>query len=183
MPPSTPQRSSCAKPSWTRWPACSPPGGVDLYLPYGRTWQKNLVWLVFGVTFGGFGLLAGRLGAPLLFPLVFGGVGGAFTVWAFFALGNSLKVQFSPQGLRTERRLLGFMLAWHQVPRRDLQGLQLVQSYTSQSGSQHTVWYRIRVALKSGKTITVADSLRGEAVAEQMLQQLAQATGLPVRAD
>ena len=159
------------------------PGGVDLYLPYGRTWQKNLVWLVFGVTFGGFGLLAGRLGAPLLFPLVFGGVGGAFTVWAFFALGNSLKVQFSPQGLRTERRLLGFMLAWHQVPRSDLQGLQLVQSYTSQSGSQHTVWYRIRVALKSGKTITVADSLRGEAVAEQMLQQLAQATGLPVRAD
>ena len=45
------------------------------------------------------------------------------------------------------------------------------------------MWYRIRVALKSGKTITVADSLRGEAVAEQMLQQLAQATGLPVRAD
>jgi hypothetical protein len=29
----------------------------------------------------------------------------------------------------------------------------------------------------------VADSLRGEAVAEQMLQQLAQATGLPVRSD
>ena len=110
-------------------------------------------------------------------------MGGAFTVWAFFALGNSLKVQFSPQGLRTDRRLLGFMLAWHQVPRRDLQGLQLVQSYTSQSGSQHTVWYRIRVALKNGKTITVADSLRGKAVAEQMLQQLAQATGLPVRSD
>ncbi len=36
---------------------------------------------------------------------------------------------------------------------------------------------------ESGKTITVADSLRGEAVAEQMLQQLAQATGLPVRSD
>ena len=136
---------------------------------------------MFGVTFGGFGLLAGRLGAPRLFPLLFGGVGGSFSVRAFFALGNSLKLQFGPQGLRTERRLLGFMFSWHQVPRRDLQGLQLVQSYTSQSGSQHTVWYRIRVALKSGKTITVADSLRGEAVAEQMLQQLAQATGLPVR--
>ena len=135
------------------------PGGADLYLPYGRTWQKNLVWLVFG------------------------GVGGAFIVWAFFALGNSLKVQFNPQGLRTERRLLGFMFSWHQVPRSDLQGLQLVQSYTSQSGSRHTVWYRIRVALKNGKTITVADSLRGEAVAEQMLQQLAHATGLPARSD
>ena len=63
------------------------PGGVDLYLPYGRTWQKNLVWLVFGVTFGGFGLLAGRLGAPLLFPLVFGAWAallpcGPFLRWA-----------------------------------------------------------------------------------------------------
>ena len=43
------------------------------------------------------------------------------------------------------------MFAWHQVPRSDLQGLQLVQSYTSQSGSQHTVWCRIRVALKTAK--------------------------------
>ena len=157
------------------------PGGVELYLPYGRTWQQHLVWLVFGLSFGSFGVFAGRMGAPLIFPLVFGGLGGGFAAWAFFALSNSLKVQFSPQGLRTERRLLGFIFAWHQVPRSDLRGLQLVQSYTSQTGTRHTVWFRIRVALKNGKTITVADSLRGRAVADQMLQALAKATGLPAR--
>lgn len=158
------------------------PGGIDLYLPYGRAWRKDLAWLLFGLAFGGFGVLAGRMGAPLIFPLVFGGVGGGFAAWAFFALGNSLKVQFSPQGLRAEHRLLGFMFAWHQAPRSDLQGLQLVQSYTTQTGARHTVWLRIRVQLKSGKSITVVDSLRGEAVANEMLQLLAAATGLPARA-
>ena len=67
------------------------------------------------------------------------------------------------------------------MPRSDLRGLQLVQSYTSQTGTRHTVWYRIRVALKNGKTITVAVSLRGRAVADHMLQALAKATGLPAR--
>ena len=119
------------------------PGGVDLYLPYGRTWQKNLLWLVFGVTFGGFGLLAGRLGAPLLFPLVFGGVGGAFTVWAIFALGNSLKVQFSPQGLRTERRLLGFMFAWHSVPAQ-VEAATLQSHKPSKGGTAHSIAIRYR---------------------------------------
>ena len=53
---------------------------------------------------GGFGLLVGRLGHRRC-SLVFG-AWAAFTVGPFFALGNSLKVQFSLQGLRTERRSL-----------------------------------------------------------------------------
>ena len=57
------------------------------------------------------------------------------------------------------------MLAWHQVPRRDLQGLQLVQATPSQSGSRHTVWYRIRVALKTANHHRGRQP-RGEAVAE-----------------
>ncbi len=107
-------------------------------LPYGRTWQKNLVWLVFwrdlwrlwpaGRPPGGTAAVSFRVWRR----------GRRFTVlWAIFALGNSLKVQFSPQGLRTERRLLGFMFAWHQVPHSDLQGLQLVQATPRNRGSRH----------------------------------------------
>ena len=157
------------------------PGGVDLYLPYGRTWQKNLVWLVFGVTFGGFGLLAGRLGAPLLFPLVFGGVGGAFTVWAFFALGNSLKVQFSPQGLRTERRLLGLMLRWHQVPPHDIARLRVVESYTVESNSKRDVYYRITAELRGGRQLTIAQDLKGRAQADKLLASIGGWTGYATR--
>ena len=156
-------------------------GGVRLYQPYGRLWRHNLLWLVMGGVFFGFGMAAKGMQAPVVFLVLFGGVGGAMLLWGFFALCNSLRVQLDGQGLRTERRLLGLMFAWHQVPRSDLRGLQLVQSYSSQSGAEHTVWYRIRVVLKSGKTITVADSLGGKAVADQMLQTLSDATGLPTQ--
>jgi hypothetical protein len=156
-------------------------GGVRLYQPYGRLWRHNLLWLVMGGVFFGFGMAAKGMQAPVVFLVLFGGVGGAMLLWGFFALCNSLRVQLDGQGLRTERRLLGLMFAWHHVPRSDLRGLQLVQSYSSQSGAEHTVWYRIRVVLKSGKTITVADSLGGKAVADQMLQALSDATGLPTQ--
>jgi hypothetical protein len=156
-------------------------GGVRLYQPYGRLWRHNLLWLVMGGAFFGFGMAAKAMQAPVVFLVLFGGVGGAMLLWGFFALCNSLRVQLDGQGLRTERRLLGLMFAWHHVPRSDLRGLQLVQSYSSQSGAEHTVWYRIRVVLKSGKTITVADSLGGKAVADQMLQALSDATGLPTQ--
>ena len=156
-------------------------GGVRLYQPYGRLWRHNLLWLVMGGVFFGFGMAAKAMQAPVVFLVMFGGVGGAMLLWGIFALCNSLRVQLDGQGLRTERRLLGLMFAWHQVPRSDLRGLQLVQSYSSQSGAEHTVWYRIRVVLKNGKTITVADSLGGKAVADQMLQALSAATGLPTQ--
>jgi hypothetical protein len=131
--------------------------------------------------FFGFGMAAKAMQAPVVFLVLFGGVGGAMLLWGFFALCNSLRVQLDGQGLRAERRLLGLMFAWHHVPRNGLRGLQRVLSYTSQSGAEHTEWYRIRVVLQDGKTITVADSLEGKEVADQMLQTLTKATGLPVQ--
>ena len=157
------------------------PGGVDLYLPYGRTWQKpglagvwRDLWRLWPAGW--------PPGGTAAVSLVFGGVGGAFTVWAFFALGNSLKCSSARRACAPSGASWVSCFAWHRCPHSDLQGLQLVQSYTSQSGSQHRVVPDTGGA-ENGKTITVADSLRGEAVAEQMLQQLAQTTGLPVRSD
>lgn len=154
-------------------------GGVRLYQPYGRLWRQNLLWLVMGGAFFGMGMWAGYSGAPALFPVVFGGVGGAMLLWGFYALCNSLTVQLDRQGLRTERRLLGLMLAWQRVPAKDIARLHIKESYTQQSGHQHTTFFRVQVNLRNGKSVTIADSLRGRPVAEQMLARLAQATGYP----
>lgn len=153
------------------------PGGVRLYQPYGRLWRHKLIWLGMGGAFLGFGVMAGRMGAPVLFPLVFGGVGGAMLVWGFYALCNSLRVQLDRDGLHTQRRLLGLMLAWHRVPARDIARLALKESYSSQTGTRHVTFFRVQVVLKSGKAITVADSLRGREAAEQLLASLASSTG------
>lgn len=152
-------------------------GGVRIYQPYGRLWRQNVWWLVIGGAFFGMGMAARAQGAPLLFLLMFGGVGGAMLLWGFFALANSLRVQLDRQGLRIERRLLGLMLAWQQVPASDIARLSYEESYTTKSGSKHTTFYRVQVSLRNGKSVTIADSLRGRPVAEQMLARLTQATG------
>ena len=152
-------------------------GGVRLYQPYGRLWRQNLLWLVMGGAFFGMGMWAGYSGAPVLFPLAFGGVGGAMLVWGFYAVSNSLTVQLDRQGLRTERRLLGLMLAWRQVPAHDIARLSIQESYTLQSGHQRTTFFRVQVNLRNGKSVSIADSLQGRPVAEQMLSTLAKATG------
>ena len=152
-------------------------GGVRLYQPYGRLWRQNLLWLVMGGGFLGLGVMAGYIGAPVLFPLAFGGVGGAMLVWGFYAVSNSLTVQLDRQGLRTERRLLGLMLAWRQVPAHDIARLSIQESSTLQSGHQRTTFFRVQVNLRNGKSVSIADSLQGRPVAEQMLSTLAKATG------
>ncbi len=154
-------------------------GGVRLYQPYGRLWRQNLLWLLMGAVFFGAGVAAGRMGAPALFPIAFGGIGGAMLLWGFYALGNSLTVLLNRQGLRTERRLLGLMLAWQRVPASDIARLSIRESYSSQSGHKSTTFYRVQVNLRSGGRVTIADSLRGRPVAEQMLARIAKATGYP----
>lgn len=153
------------------------PGGVRLYLPYGRLLRQNLVWLGMGGALLGFGVMAGRMGAPTLFPVVFGGVGGAMVVWGFYALCNSLRVQLDQDGLQTERRLLGLRLAWHRVPARDIARLAVKESYSTQTGTRHMSFFRVQVDLKNGKKIAIADSLRGREAADQLLESIASATG------
>ena len=155
------------------------PGGVRLYQPYGRLWRQNLLWVVMGGGFFGMGMVAGAMGAPVFFPIVFGGLGGAMLLWGLFVLCNSLRVQLDRQGLRTERRLLGLMLNWQRVPASDIARIAIKESYSVQSGSQHTTFYRLQVVLRSGSRVTVADSLRGRSVAEQLLARVAKATAYP----
>lgn len=85
-----------------------------------------------------------------LFRLLFGGVGGLVLLGSFYALANSLRVQLDHNGLRTERRLLGLMLRWHQVPPHDIARLWVVESYTVESNSKRDVYYRITAELRAG---------------------------------
>lgn len=153
------------------------PGGVRLYQPCARAWRTHLPMALMGGAFAGIGLFAGGQGAPLLFPLVFGTLGGALLLYALYGLANSLRVELGTRGLRTERRILGLVLRWRQVPPQDIARLRLKVSYTTQAGTRSTTVYRVQVELRNGQAITVADSLRGREVAEHLLRTLAERTG------
>ena len=152
-------------------------GGVRLYQPYARGWRTHLPLALTGGAFAGIGLFAGAKGAPLLFPIAFGALGGALLLYALFCLTNSLRVDLGTRGLRTERRILGLMLRWRQVPPQDIARLRLKESYTAQAGTRSTTYYRVQVELRNGQAITVADSLRGRETAEHLLRTLAERTG------
>ena len=152
-------------------------GGVRLYQPYARGWRTHLPLALMSCAFAGIGLFAGAQGAPLLFPIVFGALGGALLCYALFCLTNSLRVDLGTRGLRTERRILGLMLRWRQVPPQDIARLRLKESYTAQAGTRSTTYYRVQVELRNGQAITVADSLRGRETAEHLLRTLAERTG------
>lgn len=153
------------------------PGGVRLYQPYGRAWRTQVPLGLMGGAILALGGFAGREGAPLVFPIVFGTLGGALLAYALFSLTNSLRVELGTRGLRTKRRILGLMLHWRQVPPQDIARLRVKESYTTQTGTRSTTIYRVQVELRNGQAITVADSLRGRETAEHLLRALVRGTG------
>lgn len=163
------------------------PGGVAMYFPAGRWWGLKLALAVMGAVFLTVGALVpweqestGEVG-PWLFRLLFGGVGGLVLLGSFYALANSLHVQLDHNGLRTERRLLGLMLRWHQVPPHDIARLRVVESYTVESNSQRDVYYRITAELRGGRQLTIAQDLKGRAQADKLLASIGGWTGYATR--
>ena len=71
------------------------PGGVRLYLPYGRAWKEGLLLVVVGGVFFGAGLLTGRAGAPALVVALSGGVGGALLVLAFICCATACRCSWT----------------------------------------------------------------------------------------
>lgn len=138
-----------------------------------------LGWLGFGVIFGGSGVGTGMLGAPLIFPVVFGLVGGLLAAFGIWGLGNSLRVWIDRSGLRTERRFLGIPVKRSSARRADVQHLALDVSYRTQQGARHETIFRIVAKLHGGGQIVVADTLRGQPLAEAMLARIARESGLP----
>lgn len=152
-------------------------GGVRLYFPYGRRWKQMLALLVFGAIFAGAGTLLWNSEAPLLFGVLFGGVGWLVVLGAIYGMGNSLTVQMDRQGLQTERRLLGLASFKSTASASEVARLEIQESYSTVTGGNKETYYRLQAVLASGKSITVADSLRGRAAAQQLLSSLCRQTG------
>ena len=156
------------------------PGGVRLYFPYGRSWRGALIAFFGGAFCLGVGLAVRADGGPLIFPLVFGGFGVPLMLGGFYTLSNSLTVTLDRQGLATERRLLGIPWGSKRVAAADLLFLRLVESYSSsQSGGRQVTFYKIQAYTRSGKKITLAESLRGRETAQQLLESIALLSGYP----
>lgn len=157
------------------------PGGVRLVCPYGRHRRAMLPLLVFGLVFATVGGVTGADGAPLVFPLVFGGIGAALALLALWAMANRLSSELDRQyGLRSERRLLGLVVARRRLAARDIRGLRARLAWTMRSGKREQAYYRLQVRGDDGRAITIADGIPGRATAERLLRELGTQTGFAV---
>lgn len=154
------------------------PEGFVLRLPYFRNAGESLGWVALGLLFSGVGIGARMLGAPLIFPIMFCLFGLPLTGFGLWALTNSLRVCIDRNGLLTERRWLGWRVARHSARRADIRHLALKELYRTRTGARHSTTFRLVAVLVDGRSITLADMLRGQSLAEALLTRMARETGL-----
>ena len=147
--------------------------GLELTFPVGRNAGSNAVIAVIGLVFFAAGMLAGYLGAPIFFPIVFGLIGGGIMLGGLYSLLNGLRVRIGSGGLHTRRSLLGVIISKSSVAGSEIQKLRIHKTGSVTSGTDHKLFFAIRAHLKNGKKITVAESLVGRGAAEQVAEALA----------
>lgn len=157
------------------------PGGVELYFHPLRNLSTKLALLLFGIIFGGSGFAMLEFSdAPIFLSSIFLIVGGLCIGVGVYSLSNSLRVRLGPQYLHYQRRLFGVVVKQLQVSRQEILRLELAESYSAQTGSKYEKIYAVKALLTSGKKINIAESLRGQGVAELMLETLHLLCGIAI---
>jgi len=161
--------------------------GVELYFPPLRAAGSALMLALFGVACSVIGAAAvsglarsGDSETASMLALAFAGVfalplmglGLLFIAIAVWTALNSLTVEVDNTGLRTVRRWLGFEVARHALPRQEIAAIEirLTARYIGVFGALR--YYRLialgREAQARHGTLVIADSLKGDARAEEV---------------
>jgi hypothetical protein len=155
------------------------PGGIQINYPAFKKPLGKFMGIVFGIFFFGAGMIAGSQGAPIIFPIVFGGIGGLIAVGSFYSLVVGLKVLIDNQQLQTTKNIFGIAIGHKTVRRDDIQKLKIKKSYSQSSGSKHQTFFKIQAVTKDDKKIDIGFNLAGQNVANQALESICLLTGLP----
>lgn len=154
------------------------PGGIELYFPaFRHPWGKVFGFL-FGSAFFGFGLLVSD--APIVMRLIFGAVGGGIALASLYNLLVSLRVRIDHTQLEIRRRLLGLPAGGASVPRAEISGLTLKQSYSSSRGGKQTVYFKLQALASGGRALKIGHNLPGQETAREALVALSEVTGIPL---
>jgi hypothetical protein len=161
--------------------------GVELHFPPLRAAGSALMLGLFGVACGVIGAAAvsglahsGNSATISMLALAFAGVfalpltglGLLFIAIAAWTALNSLTVDVDNTGVRTVRRLLGFEVARHALPRQAIAAIEirLAAKYIGVFGAQR--YYRLAAVGRSAHAgpliLVIADSLKGDAMAEEV---------------
>ena len=139
--------------------------GLVFYYPRHRHLWMGLMMSLFGSVFAIAGYFAGRESGDLIFPLVFGGIGGIFVIIGLYVLGNTLTTTVTGQGIRIVRNIYGIRFQ-RKAARAEINKLERRIGSQMQTGSTTRVYYAIDAHTRDGRRITVADTLEGSRLAD-----------------
>ena len=114
---------------------------------------------------------------PWLMIAVFGFFGVLLLIGGLYTLGNTLRVEISPRGLTTVRRIYGFGFARH-ARLNEVTSVETKIGSQSNSGRRISVRYRLIAHISDGRNITVGNDIPGRALADHLAQRVREACGL-----
>ena len=152
--------------------------GVESFFPAGRNVGLNGSIAAFGCLFIASGIGAGYLGAPILFPIIFSLIGLGLAAGGLYSLLNSLRVRIGKKDVQTQRTLCGVIISKSSALVTEVRKLRIHKTGSMSSGTEHKVFYAVRAHLRSGKKITLAESLIGQGAAGEVAEALAFYSGI-----
>ena len=145
--------------------------GLEFYYPWYRHAWMGTMTAAFGAVFAFAGYFAGGQGASIIFPIVFGGIGGLCVVIGLYLLGNTLTTTVSETGIRIERSIFGIRFQ-RKATREQVSKLQRRIGSQMQTGSRTRVYYAIDAHTHDGRKITIADTLEGSRLADYVEEKI-----------
>lgn len=157
---------------------------VSMYFPMFRNKGLSLFALIFAGGFGfatfsinsQFGIGVGGI-LMLIFSIPFALVALVATIATIYLPFNNLSVYLSPSEVRTVRKILFFPVSITKTPTHSISGLTLKRGGSTGQGVKQVVHFKI-LAETGGKTITIAEDINGEDLAEHFKIFLAQSMNL-----
>ncbi|MFT7559592.1 MAG: hypothetical protein ACI93R_001504 [Flavobacteriales bacterium] len=134
-------------------------GLTHVDFPAARRWGRSIGSMCFGLIFLGSGIGSSQLGAPIIFAVIFSGVGLFITVFGLYSLAKSLHVQLSATEIRALRNIFGIPILRSHVTLAELKSLDICDAGSSTVGTKQTVYYCVKAQANSGKSFIVAERL------------------------
>jgi hypothetical protein len=150
-------------------------GGTEFYFPPFRNPSRSLVLLVFTLIWTGAIYFMYHAHAPLFFPIIFALFDLILIYGAFHTILGSARIGVADRQILWRSGILGLAFT-QRIPATDV--VSIVSVMSMQQGGHSTPLYAIRLRVKDGRKITLADEIDSRQEARWVVGQIETLLGL-----
>lgn len=159
--------------------APGPGGGTEFRFGAARSPGAALGVTIMALLFCGVAIVTGYLGAPLLFPIIFGLFGVLLVLFAIDLWLVVTTVEIGHNVLQKRTSIAGFGWTRH-IDTADIEELAMKVGMTQQDSATQSskAWYDIALQLGDGRKVTIGRQIADRREAEWVVAEMRRAAGL-----